>query len=154
MAKHKDKKQEKEAKNRKRMREKNEPEKETDIEGLKKPSDVKTQEEITEIEETGTAEDTKTRREEAPEQELLSEPVKIKDLLLMYILSLESKAWAYLDLIAHAETQKHKKDPSEAKLAIDAIDALYKLNEDQWSADEKKDIQIRLTNLRLNFVKE
>jgi hypothetical protein len=72
----------------------------------------------------------------------------------MYILSLESKAWAYLDLVAHIETQKHKKDLSEAKLAIDAIDALYKIYEDQWSVDEKKDIQIRLTNLRLNFVKE
>ena len=72
----------------------------------------------------------------------------------MYILSLEGKAWAYLDLVVHPETQKHKKDLSEAKLAIDTIDALYKIIENQLSPEEKKDIQVRLTNLRLNFVKE
>ena len=153
MAKQKDKNQDekKEPQKSKRLREKKKSEEETNIEEPKKP---KIQEEKIKAEEAETAADRKIGEEQAPEQELFKEPVRVKDLLFMYILSLESKAWAYLDLIAHPETQKHKKDLSEAKLAIDAIDVLYKIYGEQWSADEKKDIQIRLTNLRLNFVKE
>ncbi len=87
------------------------------------------------------------------EDKLLTEPLTVKDLLVMTIVSLESKAWAYLDLIAHPETQKHKKDMNEARLAIDTMDTLYKMVEPFLSVEEKKDIQVRLTNLRLNFVK-
>ncbi|KPJ73439.1 hypothetical protein AMJ52_03800 [candidate division TA06 bacterium DG_78] len=156
MAKEKDKRQDekKEPKKRKRLREKKKSEEETKVREPKKPEETKIQEEKIRAEEAETTEEKRTEEKYAQEQMVLEEPVKVKDLLLMYILSLESKAWAYLDLIAHPETQKHKKDLSEAKFAIDAIDALYKIYEEQWSADEKKDIQIRLTNLRLNFVKE
>uniref|UniRef100_A0A7C4XBE0 DUF1844 domain-containing protein n=1 Tax=candidate division WOR-3 bacterium TaxID=2052148 RepID=A0A7C4XBE0_UNCW3 len=92
--------------------------------------------------------------EKKEEQKLLDEPVPVKEILLMTILSLEGKAWAYLGLISHPETQKPKKDLNEAKLAIDSIDAIFKLIESSLSPEEKKDIQVRLTNLRLNFVKE
>ncbi len=88
------------------------------------------------------------------EQHLLEEPVPIKDILLMTILSLEGKAWAYLGLIAHPETQKPKEDLNEAKIAIDSIDSLFKIVEPLLNNDERKDIQTRLTNLRLNFVKK
>jgi hypothetical protein len=94
------------------------------------------------------------KQEETHEEpKLLDEPIKVKDIVYMAILSLESKAWAYLDLVAHPETQKHAKDPKEAKTAIDAIDALYKVIEADLQPDEKKEIQVRLTNLRLNFAK-
>jgi hypothetical protein len=100
-------------------------------------------------------EDLKDHEEKAKEEpKLLDEPIKIKDIIYMTILSLESKAWAYLDMVAHPETQKHQKDPGEAKAAIDAIDALYKTIEGNLDPAEKKDIQVRLTNLRLNFAKE
>lgn len=85
---------------------------------------------------------------------LLDEPIKVMDYIYLTLLSLEAKAWAYLDLVAHPETQKHKKDLNEAKLAIDAIDALYKSVEEQFNSEQKKDVQTRLTNLRLNFAKE
>lgn len=85
---------------------------------------------------------------------LLDEPIKVMDYVYLTLLSLEAKAWAYLDLVAHPETQKHKKDLNEAKLAIDAIDALYKSVEEQLNSEQKKDVQTRLTNLRLNFAKE
>lgn len=88
--------------------------------------------------------------QEAP---LLEEPVPVKDILIMTILSLEGKAWAYLGLIGHPETKKLKKDMNEARLAIDSIEALFKLMESLLNDEEKKDIQTRLTNLRLNFVK-
>ncbi|MEO0135922.1 MAG: DUF1844 domain-containing protein [candidate division WOR-3 bacterium] len=95
----------------------------------------------------------KENRKETSEQ-LLEEPIPVKDILLMTILSLEGKAWAYLGLTAHPETKKPKKDLNDARLAIDAIDALYKLLEPVLANDEKKDLQVRLTNLRLNFVRE
>lgn len=93
------------------------------------------------------------KKEQHEEPILLDEPIKVKDIVYMTILSLESKAWAYLDLVAHPETQKHKKDTNEAKTAIDAIDALFKIIEADLDSTEKKDIQVRLTNLRLNFAK-
>ncbi len=92
--------------------------------------------------------------ENEKKQPLLEEPIPVKDLLLMTILSLEGKAWAYLGLTAHPETQKTKKDLVEARLAIDSIETIFKFIEPQLTNEEKKDIQVRLTNLRLNFVKE
>ncbi|MCX7994892.1 MAG: DUF1844 domain-containing protein [candidate division WOR-3 bacterium] len=92
--------------------------------------------------------------EEKKEKQVLEEPIPVKEIILMTILSLEGKAWAYLGLTAHPETQKPKKDLNEARLAIDSIEALYKLLEPALTSDEKRDIQVRLTNLRLNFVRE
>jgi hypothetical protein len=101
-----------------------------------------------------TAGEHDTAANEQEKIQLLDEPIPIKDIVHMTILSLESKAWAYLDLVVHPETQKHQKDLKEAKVAIDAIDALYKVLESYLDPEEKKDIQMRLTNLRLNFAKE
>jgi len=92
--------------------------------------------------------------EEKKEQQTLDKPVLVKDILLMTIFSLEGKAWAYLGLTAHPETQKPEKDLNQAKLAIDSIDAIYKILEPSLSDEEKKEIQVSLTNLRLNFVRE
>ncbi|MBE0433066.1 DUF1844 domain-containing protein [candidate division WOR-3 bacterium] len=91
---------------------------------------------------------------EQNEPKLLDRPIRVKDIVYMTIVSLESKAWAYLDLVVHPETQKHHKDLAEAKAAIDAMDALYKTVADYLDPAEKKDIQVRLTNLRLNFVQK
>jgi len=95
----------------------------------------------------------KENKAEKEEPQLLDEPVRVNDYVYLMILSLEGKAWAYMDLVVHPETQKHKKDPEQAKLAIDAIEVLYKTVEGQLSPEQKKDIQTRLTNLRLNFAK-
>jgi hypothetical protein len=87
------------------------------------------------------------------EPQLLDEPIKVKDYIYLNILTLEGKAWAYMDKIAHPETQKHQKDMEQAKLAIDTIDLLYKQLETHLTSDQKKDLQTRLANLRLNYVK-
>lgn len=84
---------------------------------------------------------------------LLNEPIKVRDYVYFTILSLEGKAWAFMDFIVHPETQKHEKDLTQAKLAIDAMDALFKLAENELTSEQKKDIQNRMTNLRLNFAK-
>lgn len=91
------------------------------------------------------------KAEERPE--LLKEPIKIRDYIYFAILSLEGKAWAFMDFVVHPETQKHAKDLTQAKLAIDAMDALLKIAENEFMPEQKKDIQNRLTNLRLNFAK-
>ena len=103
----------------------------------------------------------KEEKKEIPEPEkeeqktppLLDEPIPVTDYLYMMIASLDAKAWAYMDYIAHPETQKHKKDLAQAKKAIDAIDAMYKIIQDQLTTEQRKDIETRITNLRLNFVK-
>ncbi|MDH4211537.1 MAG: DUF1844 domain-containing protein [candidate division WOR-3 bacterium] len=102
--------------------------------------------------EDNNAKEKDTGQQEAPK--LLDEPIKMKEIVYMMILSLEGKAWAYLDKVAHPETQKHLKDAGEAKVAIDAIDALYKVIEPVLEQADKKDIQVRLANLRLNFAKD
>jgi hypothetical protein len=112
-------------------------------------------EDKTQNKETSQEQEKKQQGEKKEEKvPLLEEPIRVKDLIHMTIYSLEGKAWAYLDLVVHPETQKHKKDTDEARLAIDTIDALYKRIEDQLTPEEKKDIQVRLTNLRLNFSKK
>ncbi|MGB3478570.1 MAG: DUF1844 domain-containing protein [bacterium] len=92
--------------------------------------------------------------EREQQSRLLDEPIKIIDYVYLTLLSLEAKAWAYLDLVAHPETQKHKKDLNEARFAIDAMNALFQTVEKQLNLEQKKDIQTRLANLRLNFAKE
>lgn len=102
-------------------------------------------------------ENEKAKEKDAATQEeakLLDNPIKMTEIIYMMILSLEGKAWAYLDKVAHPETQKHLKDTGEAKLAIDAIDALFKIIEPGLEQDDKKDIQVRIANLRLNFAKD
>lgn len=95
-------------------------------------------------------EDTEKKEEKEAD---LKEPIKVKDLLLVTMYSLEGKAWAYLGLVAHPETKKPKKDIGEAKIAIDAIETLYKIIKTELNDEEKKDLELRLSNLRLNFVK-
>jgi len=104
----------------------------------------------------GTAEEEKPEEPQRTEQEslpLLKEPIPVTDYLYMMIASLDAKAWAYMDYIVHPETQKHQKDLTQAKYAIDSIDAMYKIIQDQLTPEQKKDIETRITNLRLNFVK-
>jgi hypothetical protein len=97
------------------------------------------------------AEEKKEKPENQKERELLEEPIPVKDILLMYLYTLEGKAWAYMGLTSHPETGKPKKDLTEAKAAIDTIEALFKIVEEKLTPEEKKELQVQLTNLRLNF---
>lgn len=97
------------------------------------------------------AEEKQENPENQKEWELLEEPIPVKDILLMYLYTLEGKAWAYMGLTSHPETGKPKKDLAEAKTAIDTIEALFKIVEEKLTPEEKKELQVQLTNLRLNF---
>ncbi len=84
----------------------------------------------------------------------IEKPVEVSDIIVITIANLISKAWAYLGAISHPETGEIKEDTAQAKLAIDAIDNLFVLVKDKMEEKERKEIEISLANLRLNFVKE
>jgi len=105
-------------------------------------------------EEKKPSETPETKKQERSEGEKAREPVKVRELLLLTLANLEGKAWAYLGAITHVETGEMKKDLKEAKLAIDAYAALYELIRNEIGDEEKKQLELALTNLRLNFVKE
>jgi len=79
-------------------------------------------------------------------------PLKVRDLLLLYVISLREKAWAYLGALSHEETGEKLVDLKEARLAIDALDSILKLIGESISGDEKKALELDLANLRLNYV--
>jgi len=105
-------------------------------------------------EEKKPSETQENKKQERSEGEKAREPVKVRELLLLTLANLEGKAWAYLGAITHVETGEMKKDLKEAKLAIDAYAALYELIRNEIGDEEKKQLELALTNLRLNFVKE
>ncbi len=82
------------------------------------------------------------------------EELKVDDLLALTLVQLISKAWSYLGLISHPETGEIKRDLDQAKLAIDSIEAIYPLIKSRLGDDERRNIELELTNLRLNFVKQ
>ncbi len=92
--------------------------------------------------------------EQKPEEKKLKEPIKVRDIILVALTNLERKAWAYLGLVSHMETGEIKKDLHQARLAIDAVSALYEVIKGELAEQDRKTIELALTNLRLNFVKE
>lgn len=96
-----------------------------------------------------------TRKEsELKEEKREEKVVRVSQILLFTLQNLEVKAWAYLGLISHPENKSIAKDLDEAKLAIDALDALYNVMKDRMMPEEKSHYELVLTNLKLNYVKE
>ncbi len=89
-----------------------------------------------------------------PKEELPKEELKVDELLSLTLVQLISKAWAFLGLVSHPETGKIKRDLEQAKLAIDSIEAIYPLIKDRLGDEERRGVELELTNLRLNFVKQ
>lgn len=67
---------------------------------------------------------------------------------------LSERAWIDMGMVADPGTGEVKKQISEAKLAIDVLGDLARHLEPLASADERREIQTVLTNLRLNFVRQ
>ncbi len=80
--------------------------------------------------------------------------LKIDDLLAITLVQLISKAWSYLGMVSHPETGRIKRDLDQARLAIDSIEVIYPLIKDRLGEEERRNIELELTNLRLNFVKQ
>ena len=89
------------------------------------------------------------KTEDKPREEL-----KVDELLSLTLVQLISKAWSYLGLVSHPETGQIKADLDQAKLAIDSIEVIYPLIKDKLSDEDKRGVELELTNLRLNYVKQ
>jgi hypothetical protein len=80
------------------------------------------------------------------------EPLRVKDLILVLIVELANKAWAYMGKIAHRETGEPKTDLEQARFAIDTIEAVLNAVRDKLEEEEIKNIEQVLSDLRANFV--
>ncbi len=84
----------------------------------------------------------------------MERPIRVRDLLLLYVISLREKAWAYLGALSHEETGEKLVSLEDARLAIDALDRLVELIKPSLSKDEVKSLELDLSNLRLNYVSQ
>ncbi len=80
------------------------------------------------------------------------EALTVRTMLKVFTGELILKAWAWLGVISHPETEEVKIDMKEAKLAIDSIEKLLDLRKDFLNEEEIKEIELSLSNLKLNYV--
>ncbi len=81
------------------------------------------------------------------------EPLQVSDLLLLTVTQLIQKAWAFLGTIRHPETGTQQQDLNQARLAIDATEALLPLLKGaDLPGDTLKDLEFQLANLRINYL--
>ena len=98
-----------------------------------------------------------TEEKKKDEEELVKQlqeeldKLKTKDIIMQLMMSLSSLAYKKMGL--PVGTNDKFKDKSEAKLAIDGFDALFKILADEASAQERETLQSSLSNLQMNFVK-
>lgn len=74
-----------------------------------------------------------------------------KDIVTQMMMSLSSLAYKKMGL--PAGTNDQFKNQVDAKLAVDAFDALLKVIDDEVSAEERENLNSSLSNLQLNYVK-
>lgn len=74
-----------------------------------------------------------------------------KDIVIQMMMSLSSLAYKKMGL--PQGTNDKYKDKSQAKLAIDSFEALYRAVSEEVSAQENENLKSSLSNLQLNFVK-
>jgi hypothetical protein len=74
------------------------------------------------------------------------------DVVVQMMMSLSSLAYKKMG-IPEGVNDKFK-DKTQAKLAVDCFEALYKIVADEVSAQENENLKGSLSNLQLNFVKK
>ena len=101
----------------------------------------------------GGKEDATRESEEEMIKKLQEEIDKLttRDIITQMMMSLSSLAYKKMG-IPIGVNDKYK-DKQQAKLAIDAFDALLKVLMDEISAGEKENLKSSLSNLQINFVK-
>jgi hypothetical protein len=104
-------------------------------------------------ESVGGKEDATRESEEEMIKKLQEEIDKLttRDIITQMMMSLSSLAYKKMG-IPIGVNDKYK-DKQQAKLAIDAFDALLKILMDEISAAEKENLKSSLSNLQINFVK-
>ncbi len=83
-----------------------------------------------------------------------NEPIDVKQVLMVATHQLAVIAWQKMGLQPDFITNKIHKDISQAKLAIDAANALSEVYLDKLDDAEKNALQSLLKDLKLNFVQQ
>ena len=65
-----------------------------------------------------------------------------------------AKAWEAMGLVANPETKRIERNLDDAQLAVDAASALSDLMRPRVGAEERREIETLLANLRINFVEQ
>ena len=78
----------------------------------------------------------------------------VSDILRMTVGMLNEKAWIHMGLIPDPLSGQIDRDLAEARMAIDALADLAKHLEPHTEGAEKRDLQVMVSNLRINFVQQ
>jgi hypothetical protein len=82
------------------------------------------------------------------------EPIQVADMIALFINQMSALAWQRMGLMPDTISGEVNKDLAQARLAIDCVAALVEKLLPSLSETEKRDIQIMVSNLRMNFVKQ
>ncbi|MHB9132768.1 MAG: DUF1844 domain-containing protein [Armatimonadota bacterium] len=89
-----------------------------------------------------------------PEEETVTRPpeMRTEDALRFALGIFSDLAWINLGIRSNPATGETKTDFAQARLAIDAINALVPLTEGRFDGHEVRDLRNLLSSLQLNFV--
>lgn len=78
----------------------------------------------------------------------------VSDILRMTVGMLNEKAWIHMGLVPDPLSGQIDRDLAEARMAIDALADLAKHLEPHTESAEKRELQVMVSNLRINFVQQ
>jgi hypothetical protein len=78
----------------------------------------------------------------------------VTDILRMTVNMLNEKAWIHMGLIPDPLSGQIDRELTEARLAIDALADLAKHLEPHTEGAEKRELQVMVSNLRINYVQQ
>ncbi len=90
--------------------------------------------------------------EQASSQE--REPVSVSAFLAMCLTELNMLAWTYMGLIRDPVSGKELKDLEQARLAVDAFEAVTKVAKRTMSEKEAREMERALADLKMNYVQQ
>jgi len=85
---------------------------------------------------------------------MFTPPTDVPTLVKIIFPMLAESAWQNLGLMVKPGSTEGSMDLKQVKLAIDSMDALFRVIGEEMEETERKEIQGLLTNLRLNFVQK
>ncbi|MGQ0548228.1 MAG: DUF1844 domain-containing protein [Armatimonadota bacterium] len=99
-------------------------------------------------------EEHETQPDAAPEARGEVALPEVTSLVATCISLLAGKAWETMGLVPDPTTRKIESKLDDAQLAIDAVAALADLVRPRLSEAERREVEVLVTNLRLNFVEQ
>lgn len=88
---------------------------------------------------------------EGPEGMIDVAALPIWSTLQIFLGILDRVAWLRMGLVVNPETQQIEKDFEQARAAIDCYEALLKALGNKLQPDAKRQLEARLTDLKLNY---